>query len=416
MQVAVIGGGVIGVSTAYFLAAAGHQVVVIERYGNVAQETSYGNAGLVSAGQAVPWAAPGMPRKILSRLLKSETAVMLKPTMDPALWRWIRKWLPECDPERFRINTRRMQRVALYSQHLMRQMREHYDIRYDLTRGLLQLFRTPQDVEAARAAMELLVEAGIEHRLIDTDAARMIEPALGVHTPLAAALHLPADESGNCPLFSRHLKNITQQLGAEFHFNSTVKNIEQDGDRLRFHIDDRSFTADAVVLAAGMDSMALLEPLGIRVPLYPVKGYSATAFIKNFDQAPLASLFDENYKVAITRMGSRIRVAGTAELGSRTLHLHGTALRTLAKVGDDWFPDAANYSTSTFWCGARPMLSDETPLIGPTPVRNLYINIGHGSSGWTMAAGCGKIVADLVSGHAPDIDMEGLTLARYGKA
>jgi D-amino-acid dehydrogenase len=416
MQVAVIGGGVIGVSTAYFLAAAGHQVVVIERYGNVAQETSYGNAGLVSASQAVPWAAPGMPRKILSRLLKSETSVLLKPTLDAALWRWVRKWLPECDPERFRINTRRMQRVAVYSQHLMRQVRDHYDMRYDQTSGLLQLFRTPQDVEGARSAMELLVEAGIEHRLIDTDAARMIEPALGVHTPLAAALHFPADESGNCPLFSRHLKNITQQLGAEFHFNSTVKNIEPNGERLRFHIDDRSFTADAVVLAAGIDSMELLEPLGIHVPLYPVKGYSATAFIKNYDQAPLASLFDETYKVAITRLGSRIRVAGTAELGSRTLHLHGTALRTLAKVGDDWFPDAANYNTSTFWCGARPMLADETPLIGPTPIRNLYLNIGHGSSGWTMAAGCGKIVSDLVSGQTPDIDMEGLTLARYGKA
>jgi D-amino-acid dehydrogenase len=203
-------------------------------------------------------------------------------------------------------------------------------------------------------------------------------------------------------------------MGVEFHFNSTVSAIVSEGDRVVMHIDDRTFDADAVVIAAGIDSVRLLEPLGIRVPLCPVKGYAATVFIKNFDQAPLAAVVDESYKVAITRMGNRIRLAGTAELGSRTLGLREAALRTLVKVGDDWFSDAANYNTATFWCGIRPMLPDGPPVLGSTPIRNVFLNIGHGSAGWVMAAGSGKVVADIVSGQEPDIDMHGLTLARYG--
>ncbi len=414
MQVAVIGGGVIGVCTAYFLAAAGHQVVVIERYGNVAQETSFGNAGLVAPGCTAPWAAPGMPKKILSCLFKAEAPVLFKPAMDRALWRWMRMWLTECELERFRINKERMQRVAFYSRDILQKLREHYQLEYEQTKGVLQLFRTQHERQMAQPAIDLLAEHDMAHQVVDADAARLIEPALAVHTPFAAGLYLPQDESGNCPLFTRQLKTIAQSIGVEFHFNSTVSTLVRQDDRISMQIGDRTFRADAVVIAAGIDSVQLLEPLGIRIPLYPVKGYSATAFIKNFDQAPRAALIDESYKVAITRMGSRIRVAGTAELGSRTLDLHEAALRTLVKAGDDWFPDAANYNTATFWCGARPMLPDGAPLLGATPVKNVFINIGHGSAGWTMAAGAGKIVADLVSGQAPDIDMDGLTLSRYG--
>jgi D-amino-acid dehydrogenase len=266
----------------------------------------------------------------------------------------------------------------------------------------------------AQPAIELLAANDIPHRLVDADAARLIEPALAMHTPLAAGLYLPQDESGNCPLFTRQLKSIAQSMGVEFHFNSTVTAISSEGRRVSMRIDERTFSADAVVIAAGVDSSQLLEPLGIRIPLYPVKGYSATAFVKNFDQAPLAALMDESYKVAITRMGSRIRIAGTAELGSRSLDLRAAALRTLVKVGEDWFPDAANYSAATFWCGARPMLPDGPPLLGATPVKNVFINLGHGSTGWAMAAGSGKLVSDIVSGDTPDIDMDGLTLSRYG--
>lgn len=413
-QVAVIGGGVVGVCTAYFLAEAGHDVVVIERHQNVAQEASHGNAGIISPGYAEPWAAPGMPKKILSFLFKSEAPVLLKPTFDRALWRWARRWMSECDIHRYRINKGRMQRVAFYSRDLLRQMREYYQIDYQHTQGVLQLFRTERDIKMAEPACELLTESNVPHRIVDAETARTIEPALATNTALAGGLYLPQDESGNCPLFTKRLKHIAQSMGVKFHFATNVRSVESEGYRVAIRIDHDRFFADAVVVAAGADSAQLLAPLGINIPLYPVKGYSATANIRNFESAPHAALLDESYQVAITRMGDRMRIAGTAELGSRTTDLHDAAIRTLIKVGTDWFPDAANYNKANFWCGARPMLPDGPPLLGATPIPNVYINIGHGSSGWTMAAGSGKVVADIVSGHAPDIDIDGLTLTRYG--
>lgn len=413
-QIAVIGGGVVGVCTAYFLAEAGHEVVVIERHQNVAQEASFANAGLVAPACAEPWAAPGMPRKILTSLFKSEAPVFLKPTMDRTLWRWIRKWQSECDLGRYRINRTRMQRIAFYSRDLLRQLADTYDIEYEQSRGVLQLFRTERDVKMAEHALALLAEYEVPHHMLNADEARVIEPALAPHTHLAAALHLPQDETGNCPLFTKRLRHIANSMGVHFHFSSMVRAIEPEGGRVALQIDDNRFSADAVVLAAGIDSAQLLRPLGINVPLLPVKGYSATASIKNFDQAPQAALIDDTYKVAITRMGSRIRIAGIADLGSRDAELHQRALRTLRKVGVDWFPDAANYTTANLWCGMRPMLPDGTPLLGATPVRNVYLNIGHGSNGWAMAAGSGKVLADLLSDRTPDIDMDGLTLTRYG--
>lgn len=414
MQVAVIGGGVIGVSTAYFLAAAGHDVVVIERYSNVAQESSFGNGGLVAPGIIAPWAAPGMPRKLLSFLFKSESPVLLKPTMDRELWHWIRQWLDECTAERYRTNRSRMQRLALYSLDIVQKLRDHYELDYEQTTGVLQLFREQRDVDAARPGLDLLAENALPHRMLEPEEARVIEPGLSAHTPLAAALHLTQDESGNCPLFTRQLRHIAESIGVEFHFNSAVTTIASEGKRVSFRIGERDFNADAVVIAAGFDSIRLLEPLGIRIPLYPVKGYSVTAFIKDFDHAPVSALVDHTYKVAIARMGSRVRISGVADLSSRGPDLRETALRTLVKVGDDWFPHAANYHNATYWSGLRPMLPDAVPLLGATGIPNVFINIGHGSTGWAMAAGSGKIVADIVSGHAPDIDMTGLTLARYG--
>lgn len=413
MQVAVVGGGVVGVCTAYFLAAAGHDVVVLERCGNVAQETSFGDAGLVSPGNALPWAMPGMPKKLLSSLFKSESPVLLKKKLDPKLWRWIRQWLDECELQRYRANGERMQRLARYSRQMLQQLREYHELQYEHTHGALQLFRNSHELKLAQPALDLLAESEIRHKLIEPDEARQIEPSLAKHAPLVAALHLPQDEVGNCPLFTRQLKNIVQAAGVEFHFNSAVEALQPEGHGISFKIGDRSFHADAVVVAAGIDSLKLLEPLGIDLPVYPVKAYSGTAPIKNFDRAPHSALMDETYKVAIARLGSRIRIAGTAELGSADMELHEGALRTLVKVAEDWFPGAANYNASTFWCGIQPTLPDGPPLIGDTPVRNLYINIGHGSCAWTMAVGSGKILSDLISGTEPDIDTEGFGYWRY---
>lgn len=414
MQVAVVGGGVVGVCTAYFLAAAGHQTVVLERYSNVGLETSFGNAGLMAPGHAAPWAAPGMPQKLLSYLFKSESPAVLKPGLNPTLWRWMRRWLAECDIERFRVNKMRMQRLAVYSNELMRLLREHHALDYEQTRGLLQLFRSQGELAMAQPLIALLAESGIAHSLLDPDLARAVEPALAYHTPLNSALHIPDDEAGNCPLFTRQLRMIAQDMGVVFHFDSTVDEIVTEGRGVGLRIGQQRFNADAVVVAAGYDSLPLLKKLSVRVPLYPVKAYSASVTIRDFDQAPLASLCDESYKVSVTRLGTRIRVAGTAELGFPAPELREAALRTLVKVGEDWFPEAANYNASTFWSGVWPMLPDGVPLVGPTPVSNVYVNIGHGASGWAMAAGAGKLIADMVSGQQTDIDTEGLTLSRYG--
>ena len=413
-QIAVIGGGVVGVCTAYFLAQAGHDVAVLERHENVAEEASFGNAGMVAPAATSPWAAPGMPRSILKGLLGSEAAVLLHPRLDRPLWRWVRQWMSECELDRYRINKTRMQRVAFYSRDLLRELTAAYEIDYEQTLGMLQLFRSAQDMKLAEPALALLAEYEIPHKLVDTDEARTIEPALATSRGFAGALHLPQDEAGNCPLFTKRLKMIAGSMGVNFHFAANVQGIEADAGRISLMVDDQRFSVDAAVVAAGMESARLLKPLGIHIPMYPVQGYSATASIKNFDEAPNATLLDESYKVAITRLGSRVRVSGIAELGVPADELHQRALRTLIKVGSDWFPDAANYVAANFWKGVHAMLPDGAPLLGATPVRNLYINIGHGSSGWTMAAGAGKVVADIVSGRRPDIDMDGLTLARYG--
>jgi len=415
MQVAVIGGGVIGVCTAYFLAEAGHEVTLIERQGNVAEQASFGNAGIVAPAYATPWATPGMPRKFLSYLFKNEAPVLFRPSLEPALWRWLGQWISECDLQRFRANRDRMQRVAQYSNHMLRQLRVQHNLDYEQTCGYTQLFRSERDIGLVQPLLALLSEHGVPHAMLGAAAARALEPGLSEHTPLAGALHLPDDETGNCSLFTKQLKQAAQALGVNFQFGSKVQSISTYGSRIGLLIENQEHFADAAVVAAGTDSAQLLARLGIHVPLYPVKGYSATVGIKDFEQAPKAAVIDEAYKVAIVRMGSRIRIAGLAELGSRTPDLRDAALRTLIKVGEDWFPNAANFRTAQFWTGSRPTLPDGPPVLGPTSVKNLYLNIGHGPTGWAMAAGSGKLLADIVTGHKPEINIEGLTLARFAR-
>lgn len=412
MQVAVVGAGVIGVCTAYFLAEAGHEVIVIERRNNVAEEASYGDSGILAPASIAPWAAPGMPKALLSCLLKSESPLLFNRMLDPALWGWMRRWLKECDSHRYQLNRARMHRIAAYSDQIMRQLREQHQLDYEQAPGYLQLFRSERDLQLAQPAFDFLAAQGIAHEVLDATGARTIEPALNSHTALAGSLHLPADESGNCALFTRQIRQLAQKMGVEFHFASNVKSIRQSEHGVEIRLDARSFAADRVVLASGADSAKLLAPLGLHLPTCAVKSYAATAALRNFESAPIAAVMDESYKVAITRMGKRIRVAGVAELGSRTTELRQAALNTLLKVASDWFPDACNYNTASFWSGSSLMLPDGAPLIGATPVRNVFVNIGHGSTGWAMAAGSGKVLADIVSDRNPDIDLEGLTPLR----
>jgi len=417
MHVLVVGAGVIGVTTAFELRARGFEVTVLDRRVGVAQEASFGNAGVISTAYAGPWAQPGMPAKILGHLLKRDSPVIFRPSLDPAQWRWLVRWLGECRLQRFRLNKQRMQRLAEYSRSVMHELRRHHSLDYEQTQGWLQLFRTVADVERARPSIELVALAGMPYRLLRPDECRALEPALVDGTPLAGGLHLPEEETGNCAYFTRRIHDLAAAAGVDFRFEVTATGLAIDSGQLRgVQTAAGAIAADAVVVAAGADSGRLLRPAGVRLPLYPVKGYSLTARVTRHEFAPLISVMDEAYKVAITRMGNRLRIAGTAELGNRRLALRDAALGTLLRVARDWFPGAADYARARPWVGARPMLPDGPPVLGATPLPNLYLNVGHGSTGWAMACGSARVVADIVARRQPQIDLEGLTLERFERS
>ena len=417
MQVAVIGGGVAGVCTAYFLALAGHEVVVIERQSNVAEGASFGSAGVLSPVHALPWAAPGMPKKLLSMLLRRDTSLLIEPRVNRQLWEWTRRWITECNLERYRINAERSYRIAAYSSEVVDALRLQHGVEYERTQGYLQLYSTPHERALAAPVHALLVERGVPHRLLEPEEVYAVEPALWRTALLSGGLHLPDDTAGNCPLFCKQVRVAAQALGVNFHFGSAVTAIEpasHGSAGLHLRIGEDRFGVDAAVVTAGEGGHDLLAPLGVKLPYFPVRRYAATASIRNFDDAPLASLSDTSYAVSITRMGTRIRLAGTAEVGARTTDMRPAAIATLLKVAQQWFPDAANYNAATQWAGIVPTLPDGAPILGPTPVPNLYLNTGHGANSWAMAPGCARILADLISGRAADIDIGGLTMARYG--
>jgi D-amino-acid dehydrogenase len=419
MNTIVLGAGVIGVATAFHLREQGCDVTVIEREPDVALSTSFGNAGVIAPGYVTPWAAPGMPTKILKYLFKPNSPLIFRPTLDPAQWRWIARWLSECDLARFRVNKQRMQRITYYSRSCLHEFRARYPFDYGRSQGYLQLFRSEYDVELAQPALGILRDAGIPHREVSAQECVQIEPGLrwARQAPLSG-LYLPEDEAGDCARFTRELRAICERNGVKFRFDTRVSGLDVQGGevrgvRIESERGSETLTADAVVVALGVDSADLLAPLGVKVPLYPVKGYSATLPVVDDEKSPRAALMDESLKTAITRFGPNLRVAGTAELGNRQTTLREQALQTLMKVLDDWFPHAANSSSAQFWVGRRPMTPDGAPLLGPTAIGRLWVNLGHGSTGWAMSMGSGRVVADLVTQRTPEIDLDGLTLARY---
>lgn len=427
MHVIVLGAGVIGVTTAWHLREAGCDVTVIEREADVAQATSLGNAGVIAPGYVTPWAAPGMPGKILKYLFKPASPLIFRPTLDAAQWRWIARWLRECEFERFRVNKQRMQRIAYYSRACLHAFRDRYPFDYGASRGYLQLLRSAFDVEMVQPALKVLRDAGIAFREFDAAGCTAIEPGLRwARQAPVGGIYLPDDEAGDCARFTRELRARCEANGVTFRFRTAIRALDVAGGEVRgVRIDsldagaaarrDALLAADAIVVALGVDSAGLLRPLGIDVPLYPVKGYSATLAVVDDEKAPCAALMDESLKTAITRFGPTLRVAGTAELGNRHAALRQQALDTLMKVLDDWFPHAADRASARFWVGRRPMTPDGPPLLGASGIDGLWLNVGHGSTGWAMSMGSGKVVADLVTGRAPEIDLAGLTLARYDR-
>ncbi|MET1534073.1 D-amino acid dehydrogenase [Burkholderia cenocepacia] len=427
MHVIVLGAGVIGVTTAWHLREAGCDVTVIEREADVAQATSLGNAGVIAPGYVTPWAAPGMPGKILKYLFKPASPLIFRPTLDAAQWRWIARWLRECEFERFRVNKQRMQRIAYYSRACLHAFRERYPFDYGASRGYLQLLRGAFDVQMAQPALKVLRDAGIAFRELDAAGCTAIEPGLRwARQAPVGGIYLPDDEAGDCARFTRELRTLCEANGVTFRFRTGIRALDVAGGKVRgVRVDsleagaagqrDALLAADAIVVALGVDSAGLLRPHGIDVPLYPVKGYSATLAVVDDEKAPSAALMDESLKTAITRFGPALRVAGTAELGNRRAALRQQALDTLMKVLDDWFPHAADRASARFWVGRRPMTPDGPPLLGASGIEGLWLNVGHGSTGWAMSMGSGKVVADLVTGRVPEIDLAGLTLARYDR-
>ncbi len=413
MEAAVIGAGVIGVTTAHCLQREGLRVTVFERHGAAAQETSAANAGLIAPAYVTPWAQPGMPAKVLSYLLSADAPVRIRPRLDLQQWRWLARAVRECRLDRFRRNKARMQRLALYSRSLLHEVRARLGIDDHQSRGCLQLYRDQRELERAAPARALLAEGPFPHQLLTPERCRALEPALRPDAPLAGGLFMPEDEAGDCAAFTARLQQICAADGVRFRFGTAVTALACAGDRITVHTAAGPQAPDVVVVAAGVDSARLLRPLGLSLPLYPVKGYSVTVPLLRPDRAPAVAIMDEAYKVAITRMGDRLRVAGTAEIGGRALTARPALTRSLIRIARHWFPEAGDYPRAASWVGARPMLPDGPPLLGAGPWRNLFLNLGHGSSGWAMACGSAQIVADLIAGRPPAIDLEGLTLARY---
>jgi D-amino-acid dehydrogenase len=433
MKVLVLGAGVVGVTTAHALARQGLQVTVIDRQPEVGMETSFANAGQVSPGYAAPWAAPGVPLKALKWLFQRHAPLSIRPDGTLYQWKWLAAMLAQCTAGRYATNKGRMVALAEYSRDCLRELREHSGIAYEgRSLGTLQVFRTEAQLEAAQRDMAVLQDAGVAFELLQRDELAQAEPGLAhARNKLVGGLRLPGDETGDCHLFTRALAAQARALGVEFRLGTAVQRwVTERGqvvgvmvrpaqapalDGAHAALDlhpEEALRFDRIVLAGGSYSRDLLKPLGIDVPVYPVKGYSLTLPLVDEARAPRSTVLDETFKVAITRFDHRIRVGGMAELAGFDLKLRQRRLDTLAHVVSDLFP-GGDLTQAQPWTGLRPMTPDGTPLVCATAQPRLFLNTGHGTLGWTMACGSAQVMADLMTGRRPAVDPRGLSLGRY---
>jgi D-amino-acid dehydrogenase len=416
VKILILGSGVIGVTSAYYLAQAGHEVTVIDRQPKPALETSFANAGEVSPGYSSPWAGPGVPVKAVKWLLMKHGPLVIRPKLDPVLWVWLLKLLRNCTSARYAINKSRMIPIAEYSRDCLRALRAETGIHYDeRAQGTLQLFRRQSQLDQIGDDIAVLRQYGVLFEVLDREGCIAAEPALAaVKDKIAGGLRLPQDETGDCHMFTQALAIEAEKLGVRFAFNVGIEGLVADASRINGVATARGvLQADAYVVALGSWSSRLVRPLGISLPVYPVKGYSITVPIADPDGAPVSTVMDESYKVAITRLGDRIRVGGTAEISGYSDKLYSARRATLDHSLTDLFPRGGELAKATFWSGLRPMTPDGPPVIGATRFANLHLNTGHGTLGWTMACGSGRVLADLLSGRKPDIDTSELTVSRY---
>jgi D-amino-acid dehydrogenase len=419
MKVLVLGGGVVGVSTAWYLAKAGCQVTVVDRQSGPAMETSFGNAGQISPGYSAPWAAPGIPTKAVKWLFQRHAPLSIRPDGTAFQFKWIAKMLANCTEEAYALNKSRMMRLAEYSRDQIKALRAETGIAYQgRQQGTLQVFRKQAQLDAMAKDIAVLQECGVPFNVLDRAGCVAAEPALGrVQDKIVGGLQLPNDETGDCQVFTTELAKLAEGLGVRFVWNTPVEHLLSDGKRITGVVvgKDEVLHADHYVLAFGSYSTQLVGSLGIELPVYPVKGYSLTVPITNANAAPVSTVMDETYKIAITRFDDRIRVGGMAELAGFDMSLNPRRRQTLEMVVGDLFPEGGNIPAASFWTGLRPMTPDGTPIIGGTRYANLSLNTGHGTLGWTMSAGSGKVLADLITGAQPEISVDGLAISRYGQ-
>ncbi|WP_118180771.1 D-amino acid dehydrogenase [Paraburkholderia phosphatilytica] len=415
MRVVILGSGVVGVTSAYYLARAGHEVTVIDREAGPALETSFANAGQISPGYASPWAAPGVPMKAVKWMFQKHAplAIRLDGTKFQLQWMW--QMLQNCTAERYETNKGRMVRLAEYSRDCLQALRADTGIQYEgRTGGTLQLFRTQQQLEGAAKDISVLKEANVPFELLSPAELAKAEPALAATShKLTGGLRLPGDETGDCQLFTTRLAAMAAELGVKFRFNTSIDALAMAGGRIAgVQCGSELVKADAFVVALGSYSTQFLSGI-VKIPVYPLKGYSITAPIVDAKAAPVSTVLDETYKIAITRFDDRIRVGGMAEIVGFDKKLRNARRETLELCVNDLFPGGGDTSKATFWTGLRPMTPDGTPIVGRTPVSNLFLNTGHGTLGWTMSCGSGQLLADLMSGKQPAIRADDLSVHRY---
>lgn len=416
MRVLILGAGVIGVTTAYYLSKHGFEVTVIDRQPGPGLETSFANAGEVSPGYASPWAGPGVPVKAIRWLLDRHGPLVVRPQADPAMWRWMWQMLRNCTAARYAVNKARMVGIAEYSRDCLRALRAETGIRYDeRSQGTLQLFRKQAQLDQIGGDIEVLRQYNVPYEVLDREGCIRVEPGLAtVRERFVGGLRLPDDETGDCHMFTQRLEQLAAAQGVNFLYDTTINSVDVGDSRVAQVSTNRgALTADTYVMALGSFSPLLLRPIGISIPVYPVKGYSLTVPIVNSNIAPESTIMDETYKVAITRLGDRIRVGGTAEVGDYEVRLSQHRRATLDRSLMDLFPGAGDLGRATFWSGLRPMTPDGPPIIGNTRYANLHLNTGHGTLGWTMACGAARVVADQVAGLPPEIPADELSIARY---
>ncbi len=416
MKIIVLGSGVVGVTSAWYLAQAGHEVTVIDRQPAAGLETSFANAGQVSPGMSAPWAGPDTPRKAILWLAMRHRPFVFWPVPDRQVIDWVRRFLGNCNTEAYARNKAVMVRLAEYSRDKLRDLRTLTGITYDDgQRGLLQLFRTQKQADHAGDDTAVLDQLGVPYTVLDRAGCLAQEPALAeVSRKFVGGLRLPGDETGDAHIFTQRLAALAEAAGVAFRYGTAIKRLTMQAGRIGGVVtDEGTLTADSYVVALGSYSPALLKAAGIDLPVYPVKGYSITMPVADEAAAPISTVMDETFKVAITRLGGRIRVGGTAELAGYSNTLREPRRRTLVHSVTDLFPRGGDVARAQFWTGLRPMTPDGPPVIGPTKIANLWLNTGHGTLGWTMSCGSGALLADVMSGRRPNIQHDDLGISRY---